>query len=288
MSKNFKSVSIIAVCAILGALGAWFVIDRAFTVEESSAAPSARSQRLVKSARSGSVKKITEISVDSKSGKKSVRIVESEEERPNVIENLDADDEANLTDAQKSVLREIQDALDADDIKKLRKALSKFTASVSAGGLGGYASVPRVIRSAAVQALGWFGKDAVVDLLDFMADADEEVSSDAFDQFELALDDVSLSARERAELVKSLSKVLTDEERIDTMLFSLNEMPNSVKAETVLAILEEGSAQSQKLMLEQLDFYLDEGIETVDDVKKWIAENPDDPDDEEFYAGEKE
>jgi ATP-dependent DNA helicase DinG len=26
---------------------------------------------------------------------------------------------------------------------------------------------------------------------------------------------------------------------------------------------------------------------TVDDIKKWMAENPDDPEDEEFYGGEK-
>ena len=65
------------------------------------------------------------------------------------------------------------------------------------------------------------------------------------------------------------------------------DMRNSVKGDTAIAILTDGSDQSKAVLLEQMDLYFDEDVKTVDDVKKWMAENPDDPEDEEFYGGEK-
>lgn len=284
MKNEIKTGLIVLGSILIGAVGSWFVFNDAGDAADSSCA--VREQRLAKSRRSGNVKKVTEISVNRKG--KSVRIVESESPRPNVLEAADIDDEADLSDIQRSVLEEIQAALDADDLKALRKAISRFTASVGNGGLGGYANVPRAIRSAAVQALGWFGKDSVVDLVDFMVDSDEEISSDAFDKFEFALEDVDLGDRDRADIVKTVAKALTDEDRIDTLLFNLNDMRNSVKVETAVAILTDGTAMAKSVLKDQLGFFFDEGVETIDDIQKWYAENPDDPDDDDFYGGDKE
>ena len=283
MRNEVKIGLIVAASVAVGVLGTWLLMPPAADV---AAEHVAKERKLAKSVRSGSVKKITEISVDRKGGKKSVRIVESEEMRPNVVKSAEIDDEELLSPVQKSVLEDIQRALDADDVRALRKALSRFTASTSRGGLGGYANVPRVIRSAAVQALGWFGKDAAVDLIDFMADADEEISSDAFDQFEQVLQDIDMGDAERAAIVKATARALTDSDRIDALLTSLNDMRNSVKGETVIAILAEGTDQAKAMMLEQMDSYLDEGIATEDDVRKWMAENPDDSGDEDMYGGD--
>lgn len=287
MNKNNLKIGLLVLCSILvGVFGAWI-----FLAGNSKSAGDEKAERLLssKSIRSGKVKKVTEISYDKQSGKRSVRIVESEGGRPNVLETAHAEDgEENLTELQRSVLQEIQAALDADDLKALRKALKKFTASTSKGGLGGYAMVPKPIRSAAVQALGWFGKDALVDLVDFMADVDEEISSDAFDQFEQAIQDCMLGDRERAEMVKMMSKALNDPDHIDVLISTLTDMRNSVKGDTAAFILTEGSPQSQAAMLDMMSFYFDDEVQTVDGIKKWLAENPDDPDDEEFYGGDKD
>jgi len=284
--KNKISIVLVVVAAIVvGALGAWLFMSPA---SEVASGRLNKEQKMSKAVRSGSVKKITEISVSRKGGKKSVRIVESEATRPDVVKDADIDEEEQLSPIQKSVLKEIQAALDADDVKALRRALPKFTASTEKGGLGGYENVPRVIRAAAVQALGWFGKDVAVDMIDFMADADEEISDDAFDQFEQALQDCGMGDRERSLLVKTVSKALTDSERIDAMLSCLSDMRNSVKGDTAIAILTDGSEQSKVALLDEMEFYFDEGVQTVDDIKKWMAENPDDPDDDDFYAGSKE
>lgn len=283
MRNEVKIGLTVAVSVAIGVLGTWLLMPPAADV---AAERVAKERKLARSVRSGNVKKITEISVDREGGKKSVRIVESEETRPNVVKSAEIDDEELLSPVQKSVLEDIQRALDADDVRALRKALSRFTASTSKGGLGGYANVPRVIRSAAVQALGWFGKDAAVDLIDFMADADEEISSDAFDQFEQVLQDIDMGDAERAAIVKATARALTDSDRIDTLLASLSDMRNSVKGETVIAILADGTDQVKAMMLEQMDTYLDEGIATEDDVRKWMAENPDDSGDEDMYGGD--
>ena len=288
--NNMKSevkIGLISIASILlGALGAWFFLGA--TSEAEDASDISHGHRIAKTTRSGSVKKITEISVNRKGGKKSVRIVESEETKPDVVKDADIDDEDQLSPVQKSVLRDIQAALDKDDVKALRKALSRFTASTKKGGLGGYANVPRVIRAAAVQALGWFGKDAAVDMIDFMADADEEISEDAFNQFELALQDSSMGDKERSSLVKTISKALTQEERIDALLSAFSDMRPSVLGDTAIAVLTEGSEPVKAALQDQLSFYFDDEVQDVDGIKKWMAEHPDDPGDEEFYGGSKE
>ncbi len=285
MRNVIKICLIVIVSCVLGAVCSWFFLSGSSVSDDAEVL---RERHIAKTTRSGNVKKVTEISVSRKSGKRSIRIVESEEPKPELANPADIDDEDQLTEVQRSVLDDIQKALDADDFKALKKALSRFTAKASRGGLGGYANVPRVVRSAAVQALGWFGGKAAVDLVDFMADSDEDISSDAFNQFEMALQDAEMSDYERSVIVKTTSKALVESERIDTLLSTLDDMRNSVKGDTVIAILTEGSEQSKAAMQEQMEFYLDDGVKTVDDVKKWLAENPDDPDDNEFYGGSKE
>ena len=284
MKKRVNIVLIVVAAVVAGAVGAWFFMPSAAEV---AAEHLGKEQRISKTFRSGSVKKITEISVKRDGDRNSIRIVESESGRPEVMRDADIDEEESLSEVQKSVLREIQRALDADDVKALRKALMRFTASKAKGGLGGYENVPRVIRAAAVQSLGWFGRDAVVDMIDFMADADEEIAEDAFDQFEQALMDCTMGDRERSSLVKAVSKALSDDDRINTVLSALTEMRSSVKVETAIAILTDGSDRSKAVLQEQMEFYFDDGVQTVDDLNKWLAENPDDPGDEEFYGGDK-
>ena len=85
-----------------------------------------------------------------------------------------------------------------------------------------------------------------------------------------------------------MSEVITDIGRIETLLSALSDMRNSEKGRTAIAILTDGTDQAKAAMQEQLDFYFDDEVKTVDDIKKWMAENTDDPDDDDFYGGSKE
>ena len=202
-------------------------------------------------------------------------------ERP----TLDSLDDSELTKLQKAVLRELQRALDDNDLVRVRKVIAKFHAPASEGGLAG--DVPKVIRSHAVAALGWFGGSAVSDMVEFMADVDPEIEEDAFAKFELALDDWDISDRERASILLTVLKSVHDTERIDSMLMALNNMRNSVKGEAIIGILNTGSPEAKVMMQEQLEFFTDFDITDAGGVGKWIQDNPDNEWDEDFYGGEK-
>ena len=93
--KNKITIGLVIVAAVVaGALGAWFFMPSASGIAGERVE---KEQKMSKTVRSGSVKKITEISVDRKGGKKSVRIVESEATRPDVIKDADIDDEEQLS-----------------------------------------------------------------------------------------------------------------------------------------------------------------------------------------------
>jgi len=259
----------------------WFRTPAADAPEGKKSVKAAKSVSVVKNSRKKNLRKVTEISLSKDKGKTSVRIVESQMARPNVAVSSTDIDEDQLSAEQKKVLAELQQALDDNNLRRVRQALSKLMASAKGG------QVPICIRMKAVEALGWFGKDAAIDIMEFMADDNEEVASEAFTQFEQALQDCDMSDAERSAIVKSAMTALTDMEQIDTLLNQLNDMRNSRKAETITYILENGTAQAKQLMIEQLPDYTDGETETPDGVKKWLAENPDDEMDEEFYGGSK-
>ena len=108
MKNKIETGLVIVAAVVVGALGAWFLMPAVFGTAGERVE---KEQKMTKAVRSGSVKKITEISVNRKGGKKSVRIVESESTRPDVVRDagIDDDDEEQLTPVQKSVLKEILD-----------------------------------------------------------------------------------------------------------------------------------------------------------------------------------
>ena len=289
MKQKIKMFLTVAAAGVLGAVLSWALLRDGSSAEVGSG----KTVRRVVVARKGaSVKKITEIRLSDGNGRKSVRITESEAARPDLMAGVKGDeaeagaeDEERLTDLEKSVVKELQAALDANNLRAVRRILSKFTASTSSGGLGG--KVHRRLRLQAVQALGWFGKDAALDLMEYVADADEEVRTDAFSQFELALQDVEMGDRERAEILKGAMKVLKDDDQLESLLNNLTDMRNSRRVETIKDIIANGTPEAKAKMLEQMEFYTDSDVTTVDALDRWLATNPDDPGDDDLYGGAK-
>lgn len=288
MKNKITTILIVVLSATAGVFGSYLVF-KGGDVGDLASVTATKGSEIVKTRTEGSVKKVTKISIVENNGKKSVQIVEAEQIRPGMImPNALAEDEIdeeNLTEAQKSVLKELQDALDDNNLRRVRKALSKFLAKAEAGGLGG--NVPVCMRMRAVEALAWFGKDAAVDLIDFVADANEDVSNDAFSAFEQALSDCEMGDRARSDLLVSTMKALTDAEQVDSLLNQLNDMRNSVKAEAALEILQTGSDAAKAKLAEQMETYFDEDVKDAAALEKWKAMNPDDPGDEEMYGGSK-
>jgi len=269
---------LIVVSAITASsLAVWFALrdDGGETTVTSNPVNTAIRERLPKVSAPGKKRKTTVIA----------ETVPNAPKKAQTGEVPDEDDEDSLTSLQKTVMAELQDAIDNHSLASVRKALSKFQSSVADGGSprsggagggkgGGSGNVPRCMKRAAVYALGLFGKDAIVDMIDFMADADTEICEDAFDKFETALQD-EMGDEERSALLKSALSAISDPDRIDSLLVNLNDMGNSVKANTIKAILQNGTDTAKSRMNERLDIYTDETVKTMADIDRWAAENPD-------------
>ena len=89
-------------------------------------------------------------------------------------------DRADLSNTEKRQLVAIEDALENEDFSALTKLLPDV-----------YSSANDEIRSEMVDALGWFGEEAMAELLPFMADRVEEIAQTAIDNWTTALADVS-------------------------------------------------------------------------------------------------
>jgi hypothetical protein len=139
------------------------------------------------------------------------------------------------------------------------------------------------MRSRALEAIGWFGKDTIVDLVPFLADADDDISDDAFDKFQMAVSECD-DDREKSVIIATLMRAVSDEKQIDDMLNNLNDMRNSVKVDTIISILNDGTDNARKVMLEQLGDYTDSDVSTIDDLKRWAVENQDEDDADEIYG----
>ena len=96
----------------------------------------------------------------------------------------------DLNETDRAQLLAINDALDAENLEDLLKVLPDASVSTNVE-----------VRSDLVDALGWFGKAAIIDLLPFMADPDEEVAQSAMDHWTTALGDIN-NERRKCELVE--------------------------------------------------------------------------------------
>lgn len=200
---------------------------------------------------------------------------------------LQADEEAKLTDEEKMLLAELQAGLDANSLRRVAKVVDIIQKIQREKGMD---AVPVLLRSEAVEALGYFLPDSLTELIGFMADSDPDVLSDVMSQFESAIDDTSLGDRELSAIFKSVAKALEHEEALDALFMGIeSDMRNSVAVETYLEILNTGSAAAKERIWESVeDFTGEDDIDSPEKLKKWLEENPDDEDDEEFYAGDKD
>ena len=212
--------------------------------------------------------------------------INKEREKPKMIE-IDDEEMDELTDLAKKLLVSLQAALDAEDFEQIKSILAmiehspKGVLSKTANGL------PVYLRRKLVEALGWFGAEGMPEIVDFLGDENSEVAEAAIEQFELALEDITLGDRARAEIVVMASKALHDRDALERIFMEISAMRNSVAVSTMVEICQTGTEEARDLMPETIPFVTgtDEGeIATVEDMEKWLDENPDGEDDEDLYG----
>ena len=205
-------------------------------------------------------------------------------EKPNLV-MLEDVEERELTELARKVLASLQAALDAEDYEQIAHIFS-MAQNAPKGSLGKTTEgMPVALRKKLIEAMGWFGAKALPELAAFLADPDQDVFQMATDQFEMALSDITLGDRQRAEIVIMASMVLTDHDAMGRVLMEISSFRNSVAAETIKAICENGTDTAKAQMPEVIEFVTGEdNIQTVEDVDKWLENNPDGPDDDDVFG----
>ena len=205
-------------------------------------------------------------------------------EKPKMLE-LDDEEMGELTDLAKKLLLSLQAALDAEDFAQIQSIIAMIENSPKGVLSKSSVGIPVYMRRKLVEALGWFGAEGMPEIVDFLGDENPEVAEAAMDQFELALEDVSLGDRAKAEIVIMASKVLHDGDALERIFMEISNMRNSVAAETLVQICANGTEEAKALMPDTIGFVTGEdGIVTVEDLEKWLAANPDGEYDDDLYG----
>lgn len=197
-------------------------------------------------------------------------------QKPNFA--LDAQDESALTDEQHKLIDAIRLALEEERLMALIDLVKQLQASDEWPD-----GIPVPIRKAAIDALAWFGKDGLPEVIGFMADSDPEILETAIEAFDDGLQDANGDA-ELSMLVITACQAVNDADAIESFLMELGEMRNSVAVETIKAIAEKGTQAAKEALQEAIDdFTCEEGI-TLETLDAWLKDHPDDPDDEDVHG----
>ena len=192
---------------------------------------------------------------------------------------LGDDEEKKLTDEQRRIIEEIRAALAADDFKKLMQLVRTMQASKEWPD-----GIPKAVKLAAVDALGWFGGNCLPELVGFLADADRDVISATVDAWEDAIAECEADYEVAAQ-VKFACKVVVDSDSMDSILSEIGNMRHSVGIDTLKEIISTGNETAKAQVQEIIDDFTGEkGLTTAEQLDEWLEKNPDSPDDEEMYG----
>ena len=210
-----------------------------------------------------------------------VKVEKTEKVKPDF--SLDDDDESKLTEAQRKLINEIRKALDDNSQKDVLRLVQKLQKSKEWPD-----GIPKAIKMAAIEALGWFGSGCLPEISGFLGDGDSEVVQSAIEKYEEALSDFDLSDHERSLILIQAAKVINDADAMDSMLFELDNMRHSVAVATIKELMVSGNAATKSVLPDNIEFYTgEEGITTPKQLDEWLKKNPDEEGDDEFYGGSK-
>ena len=127
-------------------------------------------------------------------------------ERGKRVKRINYDDLfAHLKGVDRTQAEAVQKALDEEDFKAVVEAAKVSLQSEN----------PEV-RENAIDALGWFGAEALPELTTCMADKDEDVAQSAMHQWEYALADIE-DARERLVISVAALATITDKDALESI-----------------------------------------------------------------------
>ena len=134
------------------------------------------------------------------------------------------------------------------------------------------------LRESVVDALGWFGEDAMAELLPFMADSDEDVADTAKSHWMSALQEVDDDGV-KAGIIEMSMKAITDVDMLEDVADEFIGIDELAAVQVVVNLIEEGGASADAAK-EVYNSITGEDWSDVDAAEEWLQENyePDDDD----------
>ena len=166
-----------------------------------------------------------------------------------------------------ALMRQAREAIDNDDLESARALAAEAAASKN-----------DELREMAVEALSWFGKDAMVELMQFMADANEEVAEEAKSGWMAGLQEID-DEGEKAGVIEATMKCVKDGEMLEDIANELIGMDDLAAIQVLADIIEEGGNDAAvKAAKETYNSITEENWSNVDAAETWLQKNyePDD------------
>lgn len=153
-------------------------------------------------------------------------------------------------------------AFDKDDLTTIRNLSSEIANSSN-----------RDLREKAVEALGWFGDQAIVELTAFLSDSDEDVAEKAHDEWVSGLQQID-DDKYKGSVVGLALRGLKSKSMLEDVANELVGIDELVALQTVVDIIDEGGVAVPHVK-EAYETITGDPWKSVEEAEKWLAENYD-------------
>lgn len=156
------------------------------------------------------------------------------------------------------------------DRKQMLASIQKLLARVAAGEV-----VPKWLKGRLVENIKWVGGSALPEMMAMAADPDVEISKSALEALQEMLWDFDANSQQISDALLQVVKLTNDAAVIEQFIFEMNDMPNQLKVDTALAVIDSGNETAVKCLGDSLDFVFEdfEGkLQTREDIVKWATD----------------
>lgn len=199
---------------------------------------------------------------------------------------LEGEVAVEMSKAVRDILTEMRRAQVNFDHRGVMAAVRKLLAKMSGGAkVSSYAKcqIVEALKSAGGGGDGEGGGgggvlEVLPELVQLAADENQEVAEVSLEAIQELLWDFDTTPQQISEAIGLLVNITTDGQILNPFIFEMNGMPNSIKVETALVILDSGNQTAIDALGDNMAFVFDDfagKIQTREDIIQYGKENPD-------------
>ena len=173
---------------------------------------------------------------------------------------------ATLTDER--VIERLEDAVEKEDFVATLAIVNEFKDATNVA-----------VRLRCVESIGWFGGKSAKVLEPFLADSDEDVRSEAQDQWDSAVNDIE-DEHEKGLLIESAMTLVRDREVMETVATQLNDLTPSLAIDIIVHMIAGSNGVARAAAKEAYEFVTGDDWKSPAAAQKWLEENQEEDEEE--------